>query len=170
MLIGLNGVCCKKLSIPIHQKCSISLDLMIRDQYYCCHDCYLGEQMTGDGYPYKFVTFHVNEEYFCCLQVDDTIKEMLVEFLQIIVGAKFSSSHDYGAKLIYAGKILPQETIIKNIFQTKKYNNVIFIMRTQIKTRSTKIIKPTQKFQGKSIIPIKPALNNNDRLKSSMIT
>ena len=76
--------------------------------------------MTGDGYPFKFVTFHENEEYFCFLQIDDTIKEILVEFLQIIVGAKFSSSQDYGAKIMYARKIQPQETIIKNVFQTKK--------------------------------------------------
>ena len=91
---------------------------------------------------------------FFLLQIDDTIKEILVEFLQIIVGAKFPPSQDYGAKIIYTGKILPQETIIKDVFQTKKDNNVIFIMRTQIKTHSKKRIKPTQKFQGKSIIPI----------------
>ena len=39
MLIGLNDVCCKTCSIYIHQKCSISLDLVIIDQHYCCHDC-----------------------------------------------------------------------------------------------------------------------------------
>ena len=94
---------------------------MIIDQHYCCHDCYLGEKMTGDGYPYKFVTFfNENEEYFCFLQVDDIIKEMLAEFLQIVVGAKISSLQDYGAKIMYARKIQPQETIIKNVFQTKK--------------------------------------------------
>ena len=60
---------------------------MIRDQNYCCHDCYLGEQMTGDGNLYKFVIFHENKESFCFLQVDNTIKEILIEFLQIIVGA-----------------------------------------------------------------------------------
>ena len=72
--------------------------------------------MTGDGYPFKFVTFHENEEYFCFLQMDDTIKEMLVEFLQITVREKSSSSQDYGAKIMYAGKIFPEETIIKDVF------------------------------------------------------
>ena len=123
--------------------------------------------MTDDGYPYKFVTFYENEEYFCFLQVDDTIKEMLVEFLQIILGVTFSSSQDYGAKIIYEGKIQPQEGIIKDVFQTKKDNNVNFIMRTQIKTRSAKSIKQSQKFQRKSITPIQSALSNNDRLKNS---
>ena len=117
MLIGLNGVCCKKNSIPIYQKCSISSGSVIRDQINCCYDSYLGEKMIGDGYPYKFVTFFENEEYFYFLQVDDTIKEMLVDFLQIIVGAKFPSSQDYGFKIIYTGKIQPQETIIKDVFQ-----------------------------------------------------
>ena len=60
--------------------------------------------MTGDGYPYKFVTLHENEEYFCFLQMNDNIKEMLVEFLQTIVGPKFSSSQDYGANIMFAAK------------------------------------------------------------------
>ena len=67
ILIGLNGVCCNKCSILIHQKNYISLGLVIRDQYYYCHDYYLGKNMTGDGYPYKFVTFYENEEYFSFL-------------------------------------------------------------------------------------------------------
>ena len=68
---------------------------------------------------------------------------------------------------MYARQILPQETKIKDVFQTKKDNNVIFNIRTQIKTRSKKRIKPSQEFQGKSIIPIQSALNNYDRLKMS---
>ena len=62
MVLGLNGTCCEKCSISIHQKCSISLGLVIRDKYYCCHDYYLCEKIIGDGYPYKFVTFYENEE------------------------------------------------------------------------------------------------------------
>ena len=62
--------------------------------------------MTGDGYPYKFVTIYVNGEYFCFLQVNDTIKEMLVEFLQIILGANF---------------YLHKNTVLKQ-FLTEKYN------------------------------------------------
>ena len=73
--------------------------------------------MIGDGYPYKFVTFYENKEYLYFLQVDDTIKEILIEFLQVIVGAKFTTSQEYGTKIIYAGKIQPQETIIKDVFQ-----------------------------------------------------
>ena len=34
-------------------------------------------------------------------------------------------------------------------------------MRTQIKTRSAKIVKQSQKFQGKSVTPIQSALSNN---------
>ena len=138
ILIGLNCVCCKKCSIPIGKKCSISIDFVIRDNYYCCHDCYIGEQMTGDGFPYKFVTFHENEEYFCFLRVEDTIKEMIDDFLQIILGSKYSSSQDYGAQIMFSGKILTQELRIKNLFQTKKDNNVWFNMPKQILTRSKK--------------------------------
>ena len=58
--------------------------------------------------------FYENEESFCFLQVDDIIKEMLVEFLQIIVGAKFSSLQDYAAKIIFGGRIQPYSTIIND--------------------------------------------------------
>ena len=97
-------VYCKKRSIPTHKKCSISLNFVIRDNYYCCHDCYIGEQMSSDGYPYNFLTLYENEEYFCFLQMDDTIKEMLVEFLQIIVSSKILSSRDYGANIMFVGE------------------------------------------------------------------
>ena len=90
--------------MPIHKKCSISLNFVIRNNYYCCHDCYIGVKITDDGYPYKFVTPYENEEYFYFLRMNDTIKEILDEFLQIILGPKFSSSQDYGAKIMFAGK------------------------------------------------------------------
>ena len=121
--------------------------------------------MTGDGYPYKFVTPYENEEYFSFLRMDDTIKEILVEFLQIVIGPKFSSSQDYGTEIMFAGKILSQEHMIKNVFQTKKYNNVLFTMRKLILTRSKKGIKSN--FQDKSIIPSQSASNNKYRLKMS---
>ena len=71
---------------------------------------------------------------------------MLVEFLQIVLGVKFSSSQDYGAKIMFGGKMQPHETIIKDIFQTKKVNNVNFIIISQIKTRSVKSIKKSYIF------------------------
>ena len=121
--------------------------------------------MTGDGFPYKFVTFHENEEYFCFLRVEDTIKEMIDDFLQIILGSKYSSSQDYGAQIMFSGKILTQELRIKNLFQTKKDNNVWFNMPKQILTRSKKGTKSN--IQGKSIISTQSASNNNDRIEIS---
>ena len=91
ILIELNSVICKKCSMSIHKKCSILLNFVIKDNYYCCHDCYIGAKMTGDGFPYKFVTRHDDEEYFCFLRKEDTIKEMIDGFLIIILGSKFSS-------------------------------------------------------------------------------
>ena len=55
--------------------------------------------------------------------------------------------------------------MIKDVIQTKKDNNVMFNMRTQILTRSKKGNKSN--FQDKSIIPTQSASNNNDRLKMS---
>ena len=76
--------------------------------------------MTGDGFPYKFATRHENEEYFCFLRVEDTIKEMIDDFLIIILGSEFSSSQDYGAQIMFGGKILTHDLRIKDIFKPKK--------------------------------------------------
>ena len=81
MLVGLKGECCKKFSLHIHQKCYIILGLVIRDQYYCCRDCHLGEMMTGDGYPYKFVTFYENEDFFFKLTI--LLKKCLLNFFKL---------------------------------------------------------------------------------------
>ena len=59
-----------------------------------------------------------------------------------------------------------QSTIIKDVFQTKKENNVNFSMRSQIKTCSVKSIIQSQIFQGTSITPIHSTLINNDSFKS----
>ena len=95
----------------------------------------------------KFVTFYKNEEYFCFLQVDDNIKEMLVEFLQIIVGANFLSSQDYATIIMFEGRMQPYSTIIKDFSKPKKGNILNFIMRSKIKTRSLKSIKKLRYFK-----------------------
>ena len=64
--------------------------------------------------------------------------EMIDDFLQIILGPKYWSSQDYGAQIMFSGKIFTQELMIKNVFQTKKDNNVWFNMSKQILTRSKK--------------------------------
>ena len=38
----------------------------------------------------------------------------------MILGVNISSSYDYGANIMYVGKIQPHATIIKDVFQTKK--------------------------------------------------
>ena len=48
ILIGLNSECCNKCVLPIHKKYSISQGLVMRDHYYCCRDCHVGEKMTGE--------------------------------------------------------------------------------------------------------------------------
>ena len=77
---------------------------MINDYYYYRHDCYIGANMTDDGFPYKFATRHEDKEYFCFLRKEDTIKEMINDFLIVILGSKFSSSQDYGAQIMFSGK------------------------------------------------------------------
>ena len=91
------------------------------------------------------------------------MKEMIDDFLIIIVGSKFSSSQDYGAQIMFSEKKLTHDLRIKNIFQTKKDNNVWFIIPKQIVTCSKK--GPSSNVQGKSIISTQSASNKHDRVK-----
>ena len=84
--------------------------------------------MIVDGFPYKFATLHDNKDYYCFLRKDDSIKEMINDFLIVILGSKFSSSQDYGAKIIFSGKNQTHDLMIKNIFQIKEDNNAMFTM------------------------------------------
>ena len=154
ILIGLNSVICAKCSMPIHKKCSIFLKFVINDNYYCCHDCYIGAKMIVDGFPYKFVTLHDNEDYYCFLRKDDTIKELINEFLIVILGSKFSSSEDYDVKIIFSGKNQVPDLSIKNIFQIKNDNNVLFTMSKR-KLSGTMSKRKLSDIQCKSI-----SLNN----------
>ena len=52
----------------------------------------------------KFATRHEDKEYFCFLRKEDTIKEMINDFLIVILGSEFSSSQDYGAQIMFSGK------------------------------------------------------------------
>ena len=54
------------------------------------------------------------------------LKKCLLNFFQIILGANVLSSQEYGAKVIFDGKIQPHVTIIKDVFQIKKENNMKF--------------------------------------------
>ena len=139
------------------QQCFISLKVVINDNYYCCHDCYIGAKMIEDGFPYKFVTLHENKEYFCFLRKEETIKEMINDFLIVILGSKFSSSQDYGAKIIFSGKKQTHDLMTKNIFQIKKDNNVMFTMSK----------RTLSDIQGKSIFSRQSASNSNEIVKIS---
>ena len=56
---------------------------------------------------------------------------MIVEFLIIILGVKYCVLKDYGVTICFTGKPLPYNTPIKDVFQTKKRNNTMFVMRKE---------------------------------------
>ena len=52
-------------------------------------------------HPFKFVTMFENDDYYYFLKLEDTVKELIIEFLKIIIGKNYSSSKDYDTKIIY---------------------------------------------------------------------
>ena len=83
--------------------------------------------MIGDGYPYKFVTYLNSVEYYYFLKTEDPVYELITDLLKQF--KKKSSSQKNDAKIIFAGIIQPPDRNIKNIFTTKKDNNVKFDLR-----------------------------------------
>ena len=59
--------------------------------------------MNSDGYLYKLNTSHKNEDYFYSLQLNDTVKEMIVEFFIVILGIEYDISKNYGVKIWHGG-------------------------------------------------------------------
>ena len=122
--------------------------------------------MAVYGFPDNFVTFHDNKDYYCFLRKDDTIKELINEFPIVILGSKFSSSEDYDVKIIFCGKNQAQDLRIKNIFQIKNDNNVMFTVSKR-KLSGTMSKRKLSDFQCKSIFPKQSASKCNDIVQIS---
>ena len=63
----------------------------------------IGEKMNVDGFPFKFVTIFESVDYYFFLTSEDTVKELIIEFLKIMLGKKSGLSKDYDAKIIFQG-------------------------------------------------------------------
>ena len=42
--------------------------------------------MKTDSYPYKFVIFFDNDTYFCFLESEDTVKDLIISFSKLVLG------------------------------------------------------------------------------------
>ena len=67
------------------------------------------------------------------LKSEDTVKELIVEFLKIILGKNCALSKDYDAKIIFQWTNQLPEINILTLFLKKKENNVMFALRQQLK-------------------------------------
>ena len=92
--------------------------------------------MNVDGYPFKFVIVFEDDDYYCFLKSEDTVKELIIEFLKIILGNKYSSSKDYDANKIFQGVNIRPEKEKVSLFSKKKDNSVMFLLRKQLEKYS----------------------------------
>ena len=135
---------------------------MIKENFYCCYDCYINDKMNSEGYLYKFNTSHKNEDYFFFLQLNDAVKEMIVEFLIVILGVEYDISKNYGDQIWYGGKSLPHNKAIKVAFSTKNHNHVHFILPSKIQSRSGRRKVSTTVDNRKSITSGNKTISIND--------
>ena len=92
-----------------------------------------GDEMKHIGHPFKCVTRYENEDYYCCLREVDTIKEILSQFLKIIMGNSYQSSKSYSARIAYNGATLSPDDKICQTFSKKIGNIVILFLDHQLK-------------------------------------
>ena len=56
---------------------------------------------------------------FCCLSEVDTIKDVISQFLEMVVGKSFKPSKYYGARIAHRGKALSPDNKIFPVFSKK---------------------------------------------------
>ena len=108
-----------------------------------------GDEMKHIGHPFKCVTRYENEDYYCCLREVDTIKEILSQFLEIIMGNSYQSSKNYGARIAYKGATLSPDDKIFPILSKKIDNIVMLIFKPPIKRNSKFPIKSIERSNKK---------------------
>ena len=94
------------------------------------------EKMNVDGYPFKFVIMFEDDDYYYFLKSENTVKELIIEFLKIILGKKYSSSKDYDTNKIFQGVNIRPEKDKISLFSKKKDNSVMFLLRKQLEKYS----------------------------------
>ena len=89
--------------------------------------------MNVNGYPFNSVTHYNNENYYYFLKDDDTITDMISQFLEIIVDPKCNPSNDYGAQIMYKGSVQTPDQVILPISSKKDDNTVLFLYNEPFK-------------------------------------
>ena len=93
------------------------------------------------GHPFKFVTMFENDEYYYFLKLEDTVTELIIEFLKIIIGKNSSSSKGYDTKTIFKGVNQPPERNVLTLFSKKKKIAFYFSLRQQLERGSIILYK-----------------------------
>ena len=105
--------------------------------------------MNVNGYPFEFVTHYNNESYYYFLKDEDTIKYLISQFLEIIVGPTYKPFQDYGAQIMFKGSIRKPDQAIFPISSKKDENLVLFKYNEPIK-KSLFPIKSIERVNKKS--------------------
>ena len=85
-MIGVWNESCKQYYIPLHLKYAESFGWTHNGHFYRCHDCMIGEEIKGFGYPYKFVTIFDLETDLYFLGLEKTVSFLTNSFLKLVLG------------------------------------------------------------------------------------
>lgn len=118
-LIDAKNNSCKNNDLPIYLKYVELFSWKHNDFYYYFHGCIIGEKMNTDGYPYKFVTIFGSDTYYCFLESEDTVKELITLFLKLNLGKTYSFTEDHNAYIIFHELKLSPDIDVINRFKTQ---------------------------------------------------
>ena len=96
------------------------------------------DKRENTSYTFNCVTRYDNEDLFCYLSEVDSIKDVISQFLKIIVGKSFKPSKEYGARIAHEGKELSSDDKIFPIF-SKKFDNIVTLLFRKIIKRNNKL-------------------------------
>ena len=65
-------------------------------------------------------------KFYCFLKDEDTIKDLISQFLEIIIGPTYKPFQDYGAQIMFKGSIRKSDQAIFPISSKKDKNLVLF--------------------------------------------
>ena len=85
---------------------------------------------------------------FCCLSEVDTIKNVISQFLEMVVDKSFKPSKYYGARIAHKGKVLSLDENIFLIF-SKKFDNIVTLLLRKTTKRNNKVPVKSNELSNK---------------------
>ena len=150
ILIGIGSLNCNKCFISIHNKCIHEMGWVKDTSHFCSHSCLTNENpnvddgndgdvdiLTIKDSRCKFV-FMYNDTFYDCFQSPNSAIFQLKPLLTHIIFSETNSNLQV-TQILYLGKTVEDNDVIKKIFNTKIVHNIMIIIKNYIQSQRRNI-------------------------------